>query len=98
MSHFAPVSYKMRGPEKAPDLPPIARLRRAGLTSEDEAEVMRRWETYTPAERLESVQSLEYLDDDELRRQIEEMREEVAAEAAAEPAPKPKKARARRRG
>lgn len=90
---FAPRSMKFRGPERAPDLPPLLRLRRTGLRPDEEPEVLARWAAMTNAERLEAGESLEYLDDDEVRRQVEEMREDAAASAAvaeyAEPEPVP---------
>lgn len=98
---FAPRSMKFRGPERAPDLPPLLRLRRAGLRPDEEPEVLARWASMTNAERLEAGESLEYLDDDEVRRQVEEMREDAAASAAvaeyAEPEPVPIKPRRTRK-
>lgn len=92
---FAPKSYRERAPRRAPDSPPLIRLRRAGLTRDDEEVVRSRWAALNDAERFEAMEAMDNLDNDELRRQIEEMREEAAAEAAAasyepEPAPEPK--------
>lgn len=90
---FAPKSYRERAPERAPDLPPILRLRRAGLTDADEPIVQARWAAMTNDERLEAAAAMEYVDNDELRRQIEEMRDEAAAGEALgeydEPDPEP---------
>lgn len=96
-SHHSPVSFKYPRPEKAPDRPPIARLRRVGLTPELEAEVYRRWEGYTDGERIKAVEDLDLLDDDELRQQVAEMAAELTEEppAPAE-APTPKKRAARK--
>lgn len=79
---FAPKSYREPRPRRAPDVPPLLRLRRAGLTPADEPVVRSRWAAMSDAERFEAAEAMENLDNDELRRQIEEMREEVAAEAA----------------
>lgn len=82
---FVPKSFRAPTPRRAPDLPPLVRLRQAGLTIDDEPIVQARWATLSNAERFESMEALDNLDDDELRRQIEEMREEAAAgEALAE--------------
>ncbi len=72
---FAPKAYRVRAPERAPDVPPLARLKRLGLDPTTEAEVRRRWAEMTNAERLESAKVLDNLDDDEVRRQIAEMTE-----------------------
>ncbi len=85
-------------------MPPLLRLRRAGLTDADEPEVRARWAAMTNAERLEAARAMEYVDDEELARQVVEMREEAegdraAAEALAgysEPEP-PKRRRGRPR-
>lgn len=79
---FAPKSYRARTPPRAPDLPPLVRLRRVGLTHDDEAVVRARWAALSNDERFEAMTAMENLDDDELRRQVEEMREEAAATAA----------------
>jgi hypothetical protein len=80
---FRPLSYRERAPQRAPDLPPLIRLRRAGLTAEDEAEVRERWAAMTNAQRFEAMAALDNLDDEELRRQVVEMREEMREEAEA---------------
>lgn len=95
---FAPRSYRERAPERAPDLPPILRLRRAGLTDADELIVRARWAGMTNDERLEAADAMEYVDNDELRRQIEEMREEAAAGEALADYPEPEPPKPKRRG
>lgn len=56
-----------------------------GLRREDEAEVWARWEALSNEERIEAMGAMENLDDDELRRQVEEMREEALAAGAQPP-------------
>ncbi len=64
-------------------MPPMLRLRRAGLTDADEPEVRARWAAMTNAERLEAARAMQYVDDEELARQVVEMREEAAGDRAA---------------
>ncbi len=71
---------KERKPPRAPDLPPLLRLRRAGLREDEFDEVIARWRAMTHAERFEAGEALDNLDDDELGRQVEEMREEMEAD------------------
>lgn len=77
-SPFAPKSRRAPSPARAPDRAPLVRLRRLGLRPEDEDEVHRRWSALSHAERFETMTAMENLDDDELRRQIAEMREDMA--------------------
>ncbi len=96
---YEPGSYKFRSPPRAPDLPPLMRLRRAGLREDEQDEVIARWRAMSNAERFESGEAMDNLDDDELARQVVEMREEMEAErAAAEYAtdPEPPKRRGRK--
>lgn len=90
VSHYAPLSYKTAptGP-RAPDHPPMGRLRRLGLRREEEADVYAVWDRLSDAERIESVDMIAALDDDELRAQIIADREErkVAGTSAAGPLP-----------
>jgi hypothetical protein len=76
---FAPRSVKVRRPLRAPETPPLRRLRKAGLTRADEEEVRARWAALSDAERFEAMEAMDNLDLEELRRQIEEMREEATA-------------------
>lgn len=80
VSHYAPLSYKLPpdGP-RAPDHPPMGRLRRLGLRHEEEAEVYAVWDRLSDAERIESVEMIAALDDEELREQIAADRVERAA-------------------
>jgi hypothetical protein len=93
---------KSRKPPRAPDLPPLLRLRGAGLREDEYEDVIARWRAMTDAERFEAGEALDNLDDDELARQVVEMREEMeadrfAADALAEaPEPEPPKRRRRK--
>lgn len=82
MSHFAPQSYRERGPVRPPDHPPMARLRRLGITRADEDAIYADYQAMTDAEKFDALERLDYLDDDELRQQIIEGRDERLASAA----------------
>ncbi len=85
-SPFAPRSSRPPLTERAPDVPPISRLTRAGLRPGVETdEVERRWAAMSNAERLEVMHMLTYADNEELALQIEDMRAELAEEAASSP-------------
>lgn len=80
---FAPASIKTRAPDRAPDHPPmLRRLLRLGLTHAERDDVLDRWAHMSDDERFEAETAYQHLDDDELRRQIDEMRAESAVEAS----------------
>lgn len=82
MTHLAPMAFAQPAPVKAPDHPPMQRLRRAGLRPEEEQFIREAWDGLGPGERLEWYESvMGDLDQDELRRQIEELRSTGWSEA-----------------
>jgi hypothetical protein len=74
---YAPVNFKDRPARRPPDHPPIARLRRLGLSRDLADEMQRRWREMSDGEKFEALDAIENLTDDELREGLVEMREEM---------------------
>lgn len=80
---YAPVNFKERPARRAPDHPPIARLRRLGLSRDIADELQSRWRELTDEEKFETLAAIDHLTDDELREGLAEMEDEIR-EALAE--------------
>lgn len=74
---YAPVNFKDPPARRAPDHPPLDRLRRLRLTREEVDEAERDWREMTTDERFETMAAMEAMNDDELAALLSEQRTEA---------------------
>lgn len=78
----APTRHVQHREPRAPAHPPVARLRRLGVTEAELGEAMRNWAAMDDGDRWEALDALSQLSDEELREILAEGRAERDEEAA----------------
>lgn len=75
---YAPARKLARQPvaRRAPRNPPVLRMRRVGVTPDEEREALQAWAEWTDDEKFEFLESWDHLSDAEIRTLLTESRTE----------------------